>query len=375
LTEPWRFALAALATLVIATASFVFIERPIRSASWPVRGTIRGAAGAMVVASLTVAVLPFSRGFLEADADVLASASAQPVDSLAPLEPVARVLLPELATPQSAEVDLADAEVQDSIDATVSADTAELEEPGRDFAPALLAEPFVLDIALGPPLSRPVRLLTIGDSTAFYVGQALAEWTLDHREHATSDLLWCQGCGLLRGGEVTSWDNTSFTARSIETFHVELPSMVKKFQPDVVALMVTVADVADRQWTVSEGPLDPTDTRYLARLAGRYRQAVLDLLDLGVGRIAIIAPPPSVGFVAHYVAFSVDRWDALRTALDLVAQELGPEVTVVDLAGWAEAAGVTDDANWRPDGTHLTERSAREVVDRWLGPMLIGLAR
>jgi hypothetical protein len=59
----------------------------------------------------------------------------------------------------------------------------------------------------------------------------------------------------------------------------------------------------------------------------------------------------------------------------VVALELGPEVTAVDLAGWADAAGVTDDVDWRPDGTHLTKRTAREVVDRWLGPMLIDLAR
>jgi peptidoglycan/LPS O-acetylase OafA/YrhL len=376
LTEPWHFALALAATLVIATASFVLIERPIRSASWTARNTIRGAAGALVVAALIIAVLPFSRGFLEADPAVLAAASAEPVGSLAPLESAVNVSLPESAasaTPTMVAVAEYDSPI--SLEATVIVETAYVLGAAIDVAPAVFDKPFALDVPLGPPLSRPVRLLTVGDSTAFYVGQALAEWTLDHPGYATSDLLWCQGCGLLQGGEVTSWDNTSLAARSVEMFDVDLPSMVTRLQPDVVAVMVTVVDVADRQWTVSEGPLEPTDIRYLARLAARYRQAALDLLDLGVGRIAIIAPPPSVGFVAHYVEFSVDRWDALRAALDLVALEIGPEVTVVDLAGWADAAGVTDDVNWRPDGTHLTQRSARAVAERWLGPMLIGLAR
>jgi peptidoglycan/LPS O-acetylase OafA/YrhL len=376
LTEPWRFALALVATLAIATASFVLIEQPIRSVSWPVRNTICGAAGAMVVAGLTIAVLPFSRGFLEADPAVLAAASAEPVGSLAPLVPAANVSLAE-SEPRATPKMVADAEFDSrfSLEATVIVETADVLGSAIDVAPTQFDKPFVLDVPLGLPLSRPVRLLTVGDSTAFNVGQALAEWTLDHREYATSNLLWCPGCGLLKGGEVTSWDNTSVAVRSIELFDVDLPLLVKTLQPDVVALMVTVADVADRQWTVSEGPLAPTDTRYSARLAARYRQAALDLLDLGVGRIAIIAPPPSVGFVAHDVAFSVDRWDAFRAALDVVALELGPEVTAVDLAGWADAAGVTDDVNWRPDGTHLTKRTAREVVDRWLGPMLIDLAR
>jgi hypothetical protein len=180
---------------------------------------------------------------------------------------------------------------------------------------------------------------------------------------------------LLRAGEVTSWDDTSFAARSTEMFDVDLPSMVARVQPDVVALMVTVVDVADRQWAVSEGPLEPTDARYAARLASSYRRTVLELLDLGVGNIAIIAPPRAVGFVAHGVTFTADRWEALHAALDLVAIEFGPEVVVVDMAGWADAAGVTEDVNWRPDGTHLTERSAREVVDRWLAPVLVEHAR
>lgn len=370
LIEPWRFVIALAATLAIATVSYVLIERPIRSASWPVRSTIRGAVGAMLIAGLTVAVLPFSRGFLEADPAVLAAASAAPVDSLGPLETAASAVPPLLAS-----AELADLESPISVQPTVNADAAKTLGSAVDVAPTVIGEPFVLDVPLGPPLSRPVRLLTVGDSTAFYVGQALAEWTLDHREYSTSDLLWCQGCGLLRGGEVTSWDNTSFAARSIETFEVALPSMVARLQPDVVALMVTVADVADRQWAVSEGALAPTDSRYIARLAARYRSAALDLLDLGVGRVAIIAPPPAVGFVALSVAFSADRWEALHAALDLVALELGPEVAIVDLAGWADAAGLTDDPDWRPDGTHLTARSARAVVERWLGPLLISHAR
>ena len=369
LTEPWRFVLVLSATLAIATASFVFIERPIRSAPWPTRTTIRGAVGAMLVAVLTVAVLPFSPGFLEANAAVIARASAEPVDS--PLEPLAPVLLAQSA---GSTAEVADSESQVAIDPNAISNTGDIGGPAHDVAPEVAAESFVLDVPLGPPLSRPVRLLTVGDSTAFYVCQALAEWALDHREYATSDLLWCQGCGLLRAGEVTSWDDTLLGTRSAEMFDVDLPLMVARIQPDVVALMVTVVDVADRQWAASEGPLEPTDARYVERLASSYRRAALDLLDLGVCRVAIIAPPRSSGFVADDVVFTADRWEALHVALDLVAEELGPEVVVVDLAGWADAAGVTEDLDWRPDGTHLTPRSARDVVDRWLGPILMSQA-
>jgi hypothetical protein len=72
--------------------------------------------------------------------------------------------------------------------------------------------------------------------------------------------------------------------------------------------------------------------------------------------------------------FAADRFAAFHQARDLAAVELGPEVVVVDLAGWADAPGVTEDTDWSPDGTHPTEFKAREVVERWLGRIIIGRA-
>jgi hypothetical protein len=137
---------------------------------------------------------------------------------------------------------------------------------------------------------------------------------------------------------------------------------------------VTVTDVADRQWWVSEGPPAPTDARYSAPLASTYRRSATDLFELGAGRVAISAAPPAVGVVASDIAFGADRFAAFHQALNLAAAELGPEVVVVDRAGWADAAGVTEDTDWRPDGTHLTEFKAREVIERWLGRVLISHA-
>jgi hypothetical protein len=159
--------------------------------------------------ALTVAVLLFSQGSLEADASVLAMASAEPVALLAPLESVAAVALPGSVASTTLEVGVADSDVQVSPDAP---DMTDDDATAVEVAHALEAESF----ALGTPLSRPVRFMTGGDSTAFYVGQAFAVWALDHPQYATSDLLWRQGCGLLRAGAVTIWDDTTFSARSRE---------------------------------------------------------------------------------------------------------------------------------------------------------------
>ncbi|MFT4864781.1 MAG: hypothetical protein ACI8RE_000964 [Ilumatobacter sp.] len=67
--------------------------------------------------ALAVAVLPFSQGPLEADASVLAMASAEPVALLAPLESVAAVALPGSVASTTVEVEVAHSDVQVSPDA------------------------------------------------------------------------------------------------------------------------------------------------------------------------------------------------------------------------------------------------------------------
>jgi hypothetical protein len=56
------------------------------------------------------------------------------------------------------------------------------------------------------------------------------------------------------------------------------------------------------------------------------------------------------------------------------AAAAGASVELADMAGWFTAAGHDAAANWRPDGTHLTEESATWLADRWLGPWLIDAA-
>ena len=70
----------------------------------------------------------------------------------------------------------------------------------------------------------------------------------------------------------------------------------------------------------------------------------------------------------------IERWDVMNEVIEQVASDAGPSVEVVDLDAWMNAAGHADEVGWRPDGTHLTEMSAFEVVERWLGPTLVSRA-
>ena len=105
----------------------------------------------------------------------------------------------------------------------------------------------------GPPPSRPVRMLVAGDSTALYVGQGLAAWSLEHPDSAQVGVTWCQGCTFMLEPEITTFDIPDLLENSRATMNERLPDAVRTLQPDVVVLMVTVNDVANRRVVARRG--------------------------------------------------------------------------------------------------------------------------
>jgi hypothetical protein len=47
---------------------------------------------------------------------------------------------------------------------------------------------------------------------------------------------------------------------------------------------------------------------------------------------------------------------------------------VVDLAGWLDQAGLTDDRDIRPDGVHFDPDAAHTVAAQFLGERLVRIA-
>ena len=170
-------------------------------------------------------------------------------------------------------------------------------------------------------------------------------------------------------GRITSFDGSRFLETSRTRFLDELPALVDAFEPDVVVLMVTIADIADREWDAAEGTLTPRDQRFARRLHDAYSSIDALVRAHGGPTIVWVVPPVPATYFATADLGEADRYEVQHRIIRNVAAAAGS--AVCDLDGWFRAAGADRDEWWRPDGTHLTDTSARRLVDEWLGPWIV----
>ena len=364
-TRTWGGALLGVAiTVGITATSFVVLERPVREAHWSPGRTARTAGAATAVVLAAVLAVPVGRGFLEANNDLLDKAS---IDTGVPTETLARVTtVPTTTIPGTT---IPDTTIPDT---TSPGTTTTVEATTTTVGEVVLPLP--------PAPNRPVRILVVGDSTAFYVGQGLAAWAVAHPQHAQTDLLWCQGCGFILDGRITSFDAAPFVENSNDVVKRQVPETVGRVHPDVVVLMTTIDDVADREWSATEGTLTPRDPRFRQRMKDAYLSVTESLVAAGVPTVVWVVPPVPQSVFDTADLGEKDRYQIQHDVIHEVVAELaaaGAGTTVVkaaEMATWFEDAGHDTDETWRPDGTHLTEESAGWVAERWLGPWLLGAA-
>jgi len=324
------FTLAMAITSAITVASYFLLELPVRRSSVGQRVSLLCGASAVAVALVVVAVAPAAVPFVHVNENVLHDASLQPSADLPSLRPVAT----------------------------------------SSTLPAAPAE-FNLHPSLAPASSRPVRMLVVGDSTALYLGHGLAAWSLEHPQHALVSVLWCQGCGFVLDGTITSFEATSYMTQSNVIVKENLPVTIANVQPDVVVLMCTVDDVANRQWSAAEGVLTPADPRFRQHLVDAYREVTDSILGLGVPRVEWIIPPVPTLEWQEVEMRELARYELQHSVIRQVAREHGANVGVVDADRFLSLAGHADDAQWRPDGVHLTEQSAAWLAEQYVGPVVV----
>ncbi len=351
LARPGGFVVATSITLAVAVASFYALEQPIRRCNWAPRRTYVVAAATLAAALLVIAEMPTTRGFLEPDRAVLKAAA---IDADAPP-------IPLLSSTSTVAGD----------DSVVSTNSVTFEGSVAVAAARVVASS---GASLPPAPNRPVRILVVGDSTAFYLGQGLAAWAGDHPRYAQVDVLYCQGCGFILDGTITSFEAASFVAQSRVVVQQQMLGHIAAVQPDVVLLMSTVNDIANRQWDDAEGVLTPADPRYRARMVAAYSAVTDSVLNAGVPHVVWVNPPiPATLWDPPEMGEDPRNWvqhDVIRE----VAEASGPAVTVNELDAWLSLTGHADDRTWRPDGTHLTEESAKALAGEFLGAWLVQTA-
>ncbi len=121
--------------------------------------------------------------------------------------------------------------------------------------------------------------------------------------------------------------------------------------------------------------LRPSDDRYRARMLDDYRTAAQRLIDAGVRRIAWVMPPPPADWWAGWASdnYTPDGWQRMAEVIESVASEHRDVVDVVRLDRWFAQTGAAADAAMRDDGLHLTPAGALQVMDEFLGPVLLRL--
>ncbi|HQZ36012.1 MAG TPA: acyltransferase family protein [Ilumatobacteraceae bacterium] len=358
LDRPLYFATAVALTLACAVASYLLLEQPIRRSGWTPRHTLALASSAVAASLFVIAVLPSSRGLLEPNQKVLDAAA---IDTDAPPVKLVRTDLTAPSTVSSAVV---------STD-IVATSTTSPTVPTTTTTTALLGP---LTVAAPPTPNRPVRILLVGDSTGFYVGQGLAEWAVDHPGDAQVDVLWCQGCGFILDGTITSFAGEEFVATSRDVVERQMAQRIERLHPDVVVLMTTVNDVANRQWDTSEGPLTPDDPRFRQRLLGAYQHVADAVVATGVTNIVWVIPPIPTSKWDTPEMSDPERYDVQHEAIREVATASGSVAVVADLDDWLNRTGRADNRDWRLDGTHLTEAAAKTLASEYLGPWLMRVA-
>jgi peptidoglycan/LPS O-acetylase OafA/YrhL len=350
----WLFAVRIAATVLLATASAVLLERPIRAWSPPPRRPLGLALAATAAVALTVIVVA------EPTSSVVADVSAAPIvpvaGTLAPLEAITVPVPP--AVPSSTVALGVTGAASSLAPASTAGTTTTTAVPPDGRAQALLAATPV------PTPSRPVRILVVGDSTAEALAIGLVAWAADHPDVAQVSVAASPGCGFIRTGEIPTDGAVDFSGTCARVLDEELPQMADHLDPDVAVLMVTMRDVEDRIWSEEEGALDPFDARFRERLLGDYRALADRLVGAGIDHVVwVLAPHPISSFEGEQRKMrDPARYEVQFGVIEQVAAEHGV-VTVLDLNGWMTDHDLLHDAELRPDGMHLTPAWARWVSE------------
>ena len=214
------------------------------------------------------------------------------------------------------------------------------------------------------------RVLVVGDSQAWVLGQGLERWAVEQADRAAVWNVAVEGCGLVRGGTVEGWEGQ--LNADCDDWPRQWADALERFEPDVVVVLSGPWDRVPRRlpdWDTTLGMGDPA---FDAHVVAEYGVAA-SLLAGGGARVVWLTSP-----CAEWDAFTGDDPEYLNTVLLPRVVDAVPGLEIVDLAErlcpggrFSGRLGGIEDA--RPDGIHLSDPAA-DWVASWLLPEVLGLA-
>jgi peptidoglycan/LPS O-acetylase OafA/YrhL len=316
------------ATLAVAVASYVLLERPVRAGWRPPRLPMPALAGVTL-------------------AGVAVIAAVVPAVSRPPADPFA-------AAAGGGAVGGA-------------ADESPADPDLRPLSPAEIPDGDLLAVSLG-------------DSTMLNTVIGLRRWGLkDEDRLVTVAGLGGLGCAIARQGErsflgdegvaAPYCDWTDRVARDVATVRSTYGGA------DVALIAPAVWDVVDRRLPGDDAWRAPGDPVFDANLRRELAAATDAFLALGLPVVWLTMPHLDIGRAAQPrlpeppPESEPARVDRVNKLVAEVVAERGGSVALVDIGGYIDGLPDGEDERLRPDGVHLERDAAEEVAD-WLGPQI-----
>ena len=205
--------------------------------------------------------------------------------------------------------------------------------------------------ALPIGLSRPVRIMVVGDSTAMATGNGMLAWAAAHPDVASVAVLAAPGCGFIRDGWSPPTATTGSAATAWRSGRADPRQRCRHCGPTPSSGWSRSRDIEDRVWDDAEGPIGPADDRFLARLVDDYDAATQTFLAAGATDVLwVLAPIPALPLNAATAALPRAglRHARYAAAMHEVAARHPGQASVVDLAAWFATQQVPPDAPGRP---------------------------
>jgi peptidoglycan/LPS O-acetylase OafA/YrhL len=239
---------------------------------------------------------------------------------------------------------------------------------GVDLPTSIPAPPGTVPGSAGEP--HPLRVAVAGDSTGEVYGAALGRYAADHPAELVVLDVSMAGCTITRVARIRHYRGESGQDMSgCGLWPLAIPPRIEAFRPDVSVVFVAMMEQADQRATPRSEWHDILEPAWAA-----HQHDDLTLLATALhetGAPSLWADVPYMKFQPNLPWISDDprRTDALNRLLHQIDDER-PDVRMISYAERLNRPHHEVDTSVRPDGIHLTDRAADDLVAHWLVPLL-----
>ncbi len=220
----------------------------------------------------------------------------------------------------------------------------------------------------GVSAPRPLRVLTVGDSTSFWISVGL-EAVTKQRDDMTIGWVGSSGCGVVRLDTYYDATNEAVDSSECPRFDNEWIAAARIFDPDVIVVISSVIDAAKYEFPGRNEPIGFGDEEFDAFWQSEAEAALKALARTGA--VVLWADSPGVQMMTTEGTKDwnprLERYNELVNGLVKSHEQVGG----IGLAARIGPPGTPVDHDVRPDGVHLGSDAAVELAESWLVDAII----